>query len=606
MGHKAHPIGLRLGIHRKWRINWYFESKNYTKFLQTNFYIENFIKGFLFFLKARKTLVLQTQLIKLPSNIMFMFIFYYRFRKKWKKTSLKKKKENIWRIFLENYFLKYNNKILTFNKIFNKQAKLQSLKNFILKNNKLNNNIFFLNKFLLLNKNILNFNKKTQYKNIFFKIMNILLKIQFLTKYNKNLKKIKIISYLKILSQKLIYLKKYLQFKKYLIKKINIKTILKKKYLNLLKLYKIYNFIKIYSFFYKKNLKFKLNLQQYFLLKQIVLTKTFWEKNLFFFQSLKKQILKKKIKFLNIIQKKNLYLKKNKFYFILNKKTRKLTFICYSLKNSLKKFKTLKNKKIILTHPIIKIKKFLSKITNIKFNLIFINALSFSKFFYLIQENKNLKKKERRSNILAIQRMMLNKYKYNAIFIKDFIFLAYITTLLKNPLPLVKFIAHQFKRLPKNRKQLKLLKFLNQSIYIFCKQRREILGFKFQITGRLNRRRRTHKWVFQKGILSLQTHESRVEYAYSEGFTRRGLIGIHLWIFYKKQFSILLKKKLIQYLFYSKYKKFLNYLNKDLKFLINPKNKTNKDFLKKNSKFYFKQKSIFFNVKTKSKKISKK
>ena len=199
---------------------------------------------------------------------------------------------------------------------------------------------------------------------------------------------------------------------------------------------------------------------------------------------------------------------------------------------------------------------------------------------------------------------MLNRYKYNAIFIKDFIFLAYITTLLKNPNPLVKFIAHQFKRLPKNRKQLKLLKFLNQSIYIFCKQRREILGFKFQITGRLNRRRRTHKWVFQKGILSLQTHESRVEYAYSEGFTRRGLIGIHLWFFYKKQFSILLKKKLIQYLFYSKYKKNINFLNKDFKNLTNKQQyKSKKILLKKKFKTH---PNIFLNVKTKSKKISKK
>jgi hypothetical protein len=88
---------------------------------------------------------------------------------------------------------------------------------------------------------------------------------------------------------------------------------------------------------------------------------------------------------------------------------------------------------------------------------------------------------------------MLNKYKYHAIFIKDFINIAFLTILLKNPKALVLFIAEQFKRLPKNRKQLKLLKFLNQSIQILCKQRREIVGFKFQIVGRLNRRRRTYK-----------------------------------------------------------------------------------------------------------------
>jgi len=86
MGHKAHPIGLRLGVHRKWKSNWFFESKNYTKFLQLNMYIENFIKGFLFFYKMKKTLVLQTQIVKLPGNILFIFVFYYRFRKKWKRS----------------------------------------------------------------------------------------------------------------------------------------------------------------------------------------------------------------------------------------------------------------------------------------------------------------------------------------------------------------------------------------------------------------------------------------------------------------------------------------------------------------------------------------
>jgi hypothetical protein len=88
---------------------------------------------------------------------------------------------------------------------------------------------------------------------------------------------------------------------------------------------------------------------------------------------------------------------------------------------------------------------------------------------------------------------MLSKFKYNAIFIKDFIHLTFINVLLKNPLSIVKFIAEQFKRLPKNRKQLKLLTFINQSLKILCQQRKEFLGFKFQLKGRLNRRNRTHR-----------------------------------------------------------------------------------------------------------------
>jgi len=88
---------------------------------------------------------------------------------------------------------------------------------------------------------------------------------------------------------------------------------------------------------------------------------------------------------------------------------------------------------------------------------------------------------------------MLNRYKYHAIFIKDFIHLAFICFLLKTTPPLVEFIGEQFKRLPKNRKQLKLLTFISQSLKIFCQQRKEISGFKFQLKGRLNRRNRTHK-----------------------------------------------------------------------------------------------------------------
>jgi len=143
-------------------------------------------------------------------------------------------------------------------------------------------------------------------------------------------------------------------------------------------------------------------------------------------------------------------------------------------------------------------KNFLSKITNSKINLIFINALSFSKFFYLIEDEVNKKKKKKNKkkekfNIFKIQKIMLNKYKYHAIFIKDFVHLAFISVLLKNTNCLVQFIGEQFKRLPKNRKQMKLLNFIQQTLKIFCEQRNEVFGFKLQIQGRLNRRNRTRK-----------------------------------------------------------------------------------------------------------------
>jgi hypothetical protein len=136
-----------------------------------------------------------------------------------------------------------------------------------------------------------------------------------------------------------------------------------------------------------------------------------------------------------------------------------------------------------------KIKEFLSKITNSKINIIFINGLSFIKFFYFIAK----KKKKEKFNIFKIQKMMLNKYKYDAILIKDFVHLAFICVTLKNVPLITLFIAELFKRLPKNRKQFKLLNFINQTLKILCQQRKEVFGFKLQITGRLNRRKRTRK-----------------------------------------------------------------------------------------------------------------
>jgi len=85
MGHKAHPIGLRLGIHRKWKSNWFINFKNYGNLLHVNLNIDRFFRGFLYFY-CIKTLLIKTQVIKLPSNQLFIFVFYYRFRKKKKKV----------------------------------------------------------------------------------------------------------------------------------------------------------------------------------------------------------------------------------------------------------------------------------------------------------------------------------------------------------------------------------------------------------------------------------------------------------------------------------------------------------------------------------------
>ena len=273
-----------------------------------------------------------------------------------------------------------------------------------------------------------------------------------------------------------------------------------------------------------------------------------------------------------------------------------------SKKSNVQKLFLLKNKNPLKTKTIHKIflkkdlkislqnvKKFLSAITNSKINLIFINSLSFCQFYYHTQKKKKLQKNiNERFNIWPLQRFLFNRYKYSAIFIKDFIHLSFISVLIKNPQILVNFIGYQFKHLPKNRKQLKLLSFITQTIKILCEQRKEIIGFKLQIKGRLNRRNRTKAYNFKKGRLPIQTTTTRVEYGYSEGFTRSGLIGIKLWIFYDKIFKNKLRKKFLEFFLYSKYKLNFNYnlFIKKFLFLKNKQNFKNKNF-NQNKKYNF-------------------
>ena len=532
MGCKVHPIGLRLGIHRKWKSNWYFDSKNYTKFLHLNFDIEKYFKGFLYYYSA-KSLLINCQVIKLPSNQIFIFVFFYRLRKRFKKTKNSAWKIKYWKLNIRKTLINKHKEKLPFiyaAKQFNKKEFFNFLNNaFIVKKNP---------KYILTkNQNDLNLENIYKFYFLFKNYYNIILKI-------KNTLKIKLLNVFLIkLFFKLNYLQKFnllinFLFNKKLTNNIILNLWIKKTlyFLNTKKyLYNQYNYINILN----NNINIKNDLKKVYLIKCLKQYTNFYKNN---------NIIDKNNKIIRL--KKNLW-KKN----TLNKKKTNIFFK--------------KNIKILLPD----IKKFLSLITNSKINLIFINSLSFCKFYYFSQKKKKKTDTNERFNLWPLERYLFNRYKYSAIYIKDFIHLSFITVLIKNPQVLVNFIGHQFKHLPKNRKQLKLLSFITQTIKIVCELRREIIGFKLQIKGRLNRRNRTKTYNFKKGIMPIQTINTRVEYGYSEGFTRTGLIGIKFWIFYQKNFKDKIRIKFLEYFLYSKYKLKFNYLVYIKKFLNLKKNK---------------------------------
>lgn len=93
MGQKIHPIGLRIGIHRKWNQTWFAEN-NQAKamfFHQKN--IESFFKAF--FQKfaytklsmTKKLLVVDLKFYKYYTNTLYLFVFFYKMRTKRRKNN---------------------------------------------------------------------------------------------------------------------------------------------------------------------------------------------------------------------------------------------------------------------------------------------------------------------------------------------------------------------------------------------------------------------------------------------------------------------------------------------------------------------------------------
>jgi ribosomal protein S3 len=173
------------------------------------------------------------------------------------------------------------------------------------------------------------------------------------------------------------------------------------------------------------------------------------------------------------------------------------------------------------------IKKFISKFTNLKVSIIFINSLSFSRFYYHL-DHKNEKLKRDLKTINNIERQMINKYRYDTIYISDLINITFVSMLFKNPQFLVKFIAFQFKKLPKNKKQMKLIQLITQVIQTFSAERDEIIGLKLQFKGRINKRKRARTIKLNQGQMSLQSDSANIEYGYAKAYTKSGLIGVKL------------------------------------------------------------------------------
>lgn len=104
-----------------------------------------------------------------------------------------------------------------------------------------------------------------------------------------------------------------------------------------------------------------------------------------------------------------------------------------------------------------------------------------------VEGSKDLTKKSGTRFLNKIEREMINKYKYVAVYIQDLVSVSFFSLFFKNPTFLAQFIAFQIAKLPRNRRETKLIRFIMKTVKIFAAQRKEMIGLKLQFKGRVNR-----------------------------------------------------------------------------------------------------------------------
>ena len=189
-----------------------------------------------------------------------------------------------------------------------------------------------------------------------------------------------------------------------------------------------------------------------------------------------------------------------------------------------------------------------------KMNVYFINALSLTRFEYHLQLTKKKKKgllHQKKSSVTFINKLerdFVKRYKFVANYLQDFARVGFIALYTKDLSFLVKFVAFQIAHLQKNRKETKLVRFISKAIKVFSAQREEVIALKVQFKGRVNRWRRTKIITARRGIIPYNTYATRLEYATATSVTRKGALGIRLWVYFNQTFNSRINRGLTAYI----------------------------------------------------------
>ena len=99
----------------------------------------------------------------------------------------------------------------------------------------------------------------------------------------------------------------------------------------------------------------------------------------------------------------------------------------------------------------------------------------------------------------------------------------------KQPQFLAKFLAQEF---GKTRFQRSLYNNVDKVCAFLFNENNDIQGIRIQVSGRMNKSKRTRTFLVQYGAISTQTVSHSLKYAFEEAYTVYGSMGVKIWISY--------------------------------------------------------------------------
>jgi hypothetical protein len=139
--------------------------------------------------------------------------------------------------------------------------------------------------------------------------------------------------------------------------------------------------------------------------------------------------------------------------------------------------------------------------------------------------------------LAQVESERVTRFPFAASSAPDLLRLTFLARYLKQAPFLISIYAQSLTALPRNRKELPFLRFLRKLLKLFAAQRKERIGLRIRLQGRLNRWRRTKHLVGEKGHLPLFTYTGRIEYGQATATTRKGALGLRLWLAYQPTFA---------------------------------------------------------------------